>query len=925
MIIDDSLFILLRRTRPELAISRWIEERAPYSAKHITPICLYPEKTQFLAALQNHFPHYSTDESKYIFKYIHETKLGLLGEFKNLGVFGLIAKSVEDYLTVDSRNECLCRYKSLIKFRDLTHPMDPMIFVAAFLARHDIEHCFQREVFSWPTIVRCDNIRLHHMLDGGMAENHFHIGGSSDAFIFSWICLMNHFTPARRDEFKRAQMDQNPLDTVFIGTASNESSFSLTFKASCIRYFLFQRLNNGWPLPQSGKRDENGKLIDDIRQVNEEWLEKMLSLTDEECDIHCSKLNAMFSSMRAFCTPVDDSGFIPDYAMYYEPLAPMDNNDLPYRFNTAIRNYERRLYRPLSGEQRFLYSLFRSVFRQDPMIMPYLDIAYAYLLIYCQIRGELMQINKRVGFANFLQYQDRKDIFTENFPEYDAMRTSIAIQSVLQNPQVISFEGRLAPATNGVNMYTKIKNLIELSKGAKGIQNVIDKNSDASPKLSFVLHFLKHDQWTSDNDYELLSPRDSNLRKKNALMANAVIETMEKHPEIMKYVTAIDAASDEINCRPEVFAPYFRKIKGFRRCSELCGYYEDQLIPIPRITYHAGEDFLDPIDGMRAIDEAIRFCEMQAGDRLGHALALGIDCEKWYHFKHNTVLLRKQDHLDNLVWLYGKMHQYGCFNSGAEDQIMEQFRKYFNEIYTSNLDDSLHSSKLFSVDIMNYYASFGLRGNDPTLYISNPELGPNTLESIKEAEENGEEWRVRKNYGSSYDPLSMILFHYYHFNPNMKKTADRPIAYQMTKEIIQAVCAVQERMMYDIASGSICIECNPSSNYLIGTFKDYMQHPIFTFNSKHLYPPTHPKYAQKNPYICASINTDDLGIFSTNLENEYALMACALETYNDYCHHETVISPDNIYKWLDQIRQNGCMQSFLHIDRSKQMISDVGD
>lgn len=42
------------------------------------------------------------------------------------------------------------------------------------------------------------------------------------------------------------------------------------------------------------------------------------------------------------------------------------------------------------------------------------------------------------------------------------------------------------------------------------------------------------------------------------------------------------------------------------------------------MTYHTGEDFLDIVDGLRAIDEALLFLQMEKGERLGHAMALGV-------------------------------------------------------------------------------------------------------------------------------------------------------------------------------------------------------------------------------------------------------------------------------------------------------------
>lgn len=74
-------------------------------------------------------------------------------------------------------------------------------------------------------------------------------------------------------------------------------------------------------------------------------------------------------------------------------------------------------------------------------------------------------------------------------------------------------------------------------------------------------------------------------------------------------VLGIDACSNEIGCRPEAFATEFRYL---RKVSELCYSVPWYRSPIENyeelgITYHVGEDFLDIVDGIRAVDEAMTF------------------------------------------------------------------------------------------------------------------------------------------------------------------------------------------------------------------------------------------------------------------------------------------------------------------------------
>lgn len=901
MVIEDTLFVLFRRIAPESVIESWCNSIESDTNSIAKPLSILPDEKTFYTILQNQFPHYSFNEAEYAYQYAKETSKNF--SKNETGVFALIAESVNNMLFTDFRNECLCSYKSLLSFRNLTHPIDPLIFTTAFLANKDIKTAFKRDVFSWPVNMHTDNERLYHILDKGMAENHFHIGGSSSSFHFSWICLMNNFTSNRKKEFKEQNFDEYPMDTIYSITSPTDSNYVLTFKAVCIRLFLYLRLRGQWVINDSSKEN--------IKNINNNWLKEMLHSTEIECDIHSNKVNDIISSLKQLCR-ADENGFVADYALFDEPQPPYDDDDYNFHHGVAVRNYERHLFYCLAGEQRFLYDLFSAIYKGDKRITPYLDVAYAYLLIYCKIRSELMQINNRVGFGNFLKYQDRKEIFTYNYPEYGLMRDRVAQQSVLLNPQIISFEGRLCPAKTSTELIKKIEYLKHAAlyfpddntKMKEHINTVVNR------KLHYVLHFPKESQVYSGNDIELLSPRDSNLRNKVSKQATAIIEAKKISPEVMSIISGIDACSNEIDCRPEVFAPDFRRIRQYRY--EHNGFVSKTPGRNLHITYHVGEDFLDPVDGIRAIDEALTFLEMRGGDRLGHALALGIDCEEWYSLKKHTVLLKKQALLDNLTWLYGKMHHYNIQNTAAEDEIFKWFKKLYTDIYTSSLRNPTESI-IYSVDVLDYYTSLKLRGNEPSLYYHNPDASPlerqKFIESIEMAE--SEPWKLRTKAGKNYDLVSNALYHYYHYNKDMKMASDKRIEYKVHKSIIDAVCMVQEKMQYDISKKNIGIECNPSSNFLIGTFKDYLKHPIFKFNNKYLFSKNDKRSLTKNPRISASINTDDLGIFETSLENEYALLACALEDYNKHCNDGDVILPDNIYSWLDYIREQGCYQSFI--------------
>ena len=100
----------------------------------------------------------------------------------------------------------------------------------------------------------------------------------------------------------------------------------------------------------------------------------------------------------------------------------------------------------------------------------------------------------------------------------------------------------------------------------------------------------------------------------------------------------------------------------------------------------------------------------------------------------------------------------------------------------------------------------------------------------------------------------------------------------------------------------IVVECNPSSNVLIGTFRQYDQHPVFRFNCRKL--PDGQAHESVPLHVC--LNTDDLGIFDTSLDFEYALIGQALLAQKD----GTLYNPRDVMEYLNDLREMGLTAVF---------------
>ena len=553
-----------------------------------------------------------------------------------------------------------------------------------------------------------------------------------------------------------------------------------------------------------------------------------------------------------------------------------------------------------AGERWLMCMAFRQICENRKESVEYFNLFYAYLLIKENIRSELVKSNENVGFENFQRYQRRKGKLLAD-KIYKNRFTKLAVADGMNSGNILNMEVRIAPESDVEHNYDAIRRLDEL----------LVEDQKQKKHLFYIVHFIKaSDEEKFNLGYTYC--RHHKLRKQIERQANALAELRERFPDAGKRVLGIDAASNEIGCRPEVFAPVFRYLKS-HRCSydDVGGMAEE---PQLNATYHVGEDFLDIADGLRAIEEAILFLNLDSGERLGHALALGIDAEEWYQKKRYRVALPMQDYLDNLVWIYHKLFQYDMKGFGnLKEWIQGKYSELFGKIYYMNFSqgdikgiskaNSKVSYQKMDLGIFHYYRAWELRGDDPELY----ELGYFNEKNLLE------EFRVNFQHPEDYDirqvPEIALIYYMYHYNEGVREAGGRTIEVNVSREYVRAVAAIQKALQRDIAERGLSIEANPSSNFLIGTFRQYEKHPILNFYNQGL---VHdPKQRKECPQLSVSINTDDQGVFSTSLENEYALLAHALESVCDEDGNALYCKAD-IYEWLDRIRIMGNEQNFAY-------------
>ncbi|WGS48982.1 hypothetical protein LFL96_14550 [Paraburkholderia sp. D15] len=412
------------------------------------------------------------------------------------------------------------------------------------------------------------------------------------------------------------------------------------------------------------------------------------------------------------------------------------------------------------------------------------------------------------------------------------------------------------------------------------------------------------------------------------------------------WIRGIDVAGDENAVKIEVFAPALRLLrfqyaKGFRSESAPGVHHVAPELnrSSPRgglhLSVHAGEDYADLLSGMRHVDETVVFCGMHKGDRLGHALALGIEPEQWAR-RQGMVLIDIDEHVDNLVWAWGMAADLAAAMPVKKRPDIHAIRVKFEQ-------RALHFASML-----------------PWLTRPLPAATPvPTISVLWEA------WKLRRNSFYHLDELrrsgrrpceittlipdlSILTSSENHpaaalhinrarwLSENQSVTTDdeRPPAIRPTKlmpkvhitlggkdlptgghrhaayDLIEDTCpdsqlefmhALQDLLVTRYAKTGISIETNPTSNVYIARLKNYQEHPIFRWHpldtSTLAKGAIHNRFGLRKAPIPITVNTDDPGVMPTNLRMEFALLKDAALAHLD--------DSNAINTWAETLRKEG--------------------
>lgn len=768
------------------------------------------------------YPHdYNDNEVAVVFNSVFEEAKDLFPfqEFNSALLFPYCAKSMLE----QKNGELFVKRGLLFEWEGLNNKIDSnVVFSAynAFVSGRRETHLSAKQADS----------RLRKILAKGFSENHAHLKGSGYSPEISWFafqylffnqkekCLkcLRSIVQARWRELERVKQEK----TVF----AFEKIPIVRALLAAYRPGFFQGTYDDRPEPTSAQLDG--------------MLERLFLVQDE-----------VSLEMLMDC---DDFGRVLD--TYYSRYVP---RDIPQSAQEII-----------SFEQDYLYDSFLML-KNGALSKTAIYALNVYIAAISQFKFCVVQDNQNIGFKRFSRFERKKDIFIDCIKDGLAILYESAFDKYYQNGGVKFVEFRIAPKIEAKEHLRKTVDLLD-----KANERAFTRWSENNPDLErirygLIIHYIKDEELPVTDMWVGRKEKLQDRVWKQFLGLWNLYESSAVHSSYMNKVVGIDAANFEISTRPEVFGPLFTA-------------FRDKITPKSNtgITYHAGEDFVTLVNGLRAIDETLTFIGLDEGDRIGHATALGLDVNEYFKAKRECITTSLQEHVDDFAWMHRLINESEMRDADILQYLEKQYFEYAMRLFKN--------TGIAVPCLAVYQASMEMRGENPE------ELFAKRQSDIKDDIQFPCEDNFRR---------PDFYYFVYQYDEQSKKNGLRSLVLQVSPDYIDAAKLAQKIMIHKVHDREITIEANPTSNRKISFVRHFSDLQIFKLNSRGINLPED-MHCGHTPDIPISINTDNCGVFQTDLAMEYALVVEALSRKD--------VRTEEIYPYIDYLRELSLVQSFVN-------------
>lgn len=545
----------------------------------------------------------------------------------------------------------------------------------------------------------------------------------------------------------------------------------------------------------------------------------------------------LFLTKRHSFRPVNLKSFKSYIFQYSNKLSIPHIHDIHPYYNTYTGKDIRNSY---YWEIKLWKDLFELNSADQTVIEP---LIHFYILAQSQFDRLLVQQTHQNGFRQFLYISD--NMVRDHYEDlgYKERFQQLNSYPFVNNTKKLHIEIRITPSNFCKKFQQIIYTYIDLID-----KNILDKEKYS---LSVVCHFIKFQEPPKTTNNPIQIERYTYTKTKALEQAKNLLGCIsplfldpqnDNTKKILDSFVGLDAAGYELYSPPEAFAPTFRLIRNqFKELGKNIG-----------ITFHAGEDFIHIISGIRYIYEAYTFLDYKAGDRIGHANALGLNPTNWRNKLNNVIRIKRGEWLDNLIFFAKKTNT-------TDKELLDDIVNYWNNFVYKECCN-LTINQILEVGSIAYdIRKFAYNSSDLQSYL-------NTLSLTNTQQE-----------------LILKIYHHYLYSNSYDDFFDLTLEEKFDEYIL----SLQNMTLSEMANNSYFIESMISSNVRISYYQRYKEHHITKWMDK-----------QHNmPLI--TLASDDPGIFNNNIFVEYAHLYEILKYDND-----------KFKKYLEILKNNGEKAAF---------------
>ncbi len=779
--------------------------------------------------------------------------LNPLGQLRDLAWFDGGAQSVHmaDYL-VRLANRYVTHRGGQVALRSdpqIAEPLAHFRWLSLLLPTDLLVAAFSTGMPTDPLSDHVDTLTPHvaRLLEKDVAETHLHVGAAA-SFPLVWIGLMTAVSRHPPDAQKLSQAGKPPFGTVdqFLKML-NAAAVTRLLLAS----FLWRRARIGDPaLFESFVDDPNGPLLTLIARSTS-WpagpenfqlacIQALRTTVRGSSPISAARLASVHQHLLGSSTwsPARTTSAL----LAADPLADWLGSEGGVA--TTETRFARRGIRYLIGAGR-----------EDG------SFAYAFWQ-YQRIRALTFRyLTVEPGTAGLGWFQQHYNRISPLRACIDGALFDSAVRCSSKGIGLAAIEMRTAPPSK----WEEVRRLMQEAA-------VPEIPANERPEVGMVLHFLKKE--TSTFGRVTLNNADPRQRGHGCRYgafsfsrmneAAAIEAALAYQPALLAFFRGIDVASDELSVPTWVFILPFLRVRNaaHRAAARLARIRPAWNIKPIRATYHAGEDFRRLIEGIRRMHELLEFGLLEAGDRIGHGLAAGVEAERWAR-DHLTTIQPREERLDDLLW---ELDRYGDGDLPGDAGRIEQVRR-----------EALRIAQ----------------------YVYGPEVN---LDCLMRVRHRLHDPSVLRRFGYPFmhqwvggDAIDRLV-HRYLTDPIVYLRGQEPIEISVNDVEVRMLMQAGQWLRSEIACREMTIETNPTSNVLIHDMGGIDSHPAFRFQ------PLPNRRADGEEPVQLSINTDDPISFATSLGDEYAYLYGALLRDRTGAH-------DGL-RWLAERRDDGFRSRF---------------